>query len=381
MSSNEASESEDSFYGPLSPPNFMGIGAQEPVTPRRRQDEGTFLLPSSGPRYSSPVIGTVEERAEIHRNKAAQARAREKEIIAENELALKHAAIKQMFQDLATHEISLWELLEYVFNPRYGQGRLRHHQFFSTRGHITQLLDWWMSSDNRSHAARTELDQWARNHISKVIAQEARAITNSRKLQTMRQNLDSGFVQSFKFMSIYSLLKDELAPVSIKILESLSTSRRANLHSKRRQERTKIVSSPNGTFIIKVLIIIQIITVVILSCLGEYSHANNLSKRILALYLYASGAQRQVISVLSSMGICESYTNLVTRNKRRKREGDPEMVSEQSGTLHQLSDSMRLEAREIAATGLFSVVYDNININVKSAEQIVGRHGMPDIYV
>lgn len=80
------------------------------------------------------------------------------------------------------------------------------------------------------------------------------------------------------------------------------------------------------------------------------------------------------------MGICESYTNLVTRNKRRKRVGDPETISEQSGTLHQLSDSMRLEAREIAATGLFSMVYDNININLKSAEQIIGRHGMKHIY-
>lgn len=114
----------------------------------------------------------------------------------------------------------------------------------------------------------------------------------------------------------------------------------------------------------------------ILACLGEYSHANNLAKRVLALYLYASGAQRQVISVLSTMGICESYTNLIARNKRRKGKDGVYITSERGGTLHQLSLSMRLDAREIAATGKFCIVYDNININMRSAEQILGRHGM-----
>jgi hypothetical protein len=192
----------------------------------------------------------------------------------------------------------------------------------------------------------------------------------------MRQNLDAGFVNSFTFTSIYDLLKDELAPVSIGILESLATSRKAHLHSERRKERTRIVSHFRMCRFYILLISFKVITVVILACLGEYSHSNNLAKRIISLYLYASGAQRQVISVLSSMGVCESYTNLITRNKRRVRQGEKSTVSEQSGTLHQLSDSMRIEARQIAATGLFSVVYDNININMRSPEQIIGRHGM-----
>ena len=75
------------------------------------------------------------------------------------------------------------------------------------------------------------------------------------------------------------------------------------------------------------------------------------------------------------MGISESYTNLITQRKRQPRKGQETMVSDKSGTLHQLSDSMRREARAQAATGLFAVVYDNININVRSAEQIIGRHG------
>lgn len=126
-----------------------------------------------------------------------------------------------------------------------------------------------------------------------------------------------------------------------------------------------------------------------LSCIGEYSHANNYSKRIMALYLYATGAQRQAITVLSTIGLSESYTNLTSKNLKRRRkktnagpgelqlEGNASLdaVVTCTGTLHQLSESMRARARQIAATGLYLIVYDNINIQLRTAEQIIGRHG------
>ena len=117
---------------------------------------------------------------------------------------------------------------------------------------------------------------------------------------------------------------------------------------------------------------------------------------MIGLYLYASGAQQQCITVLSTLGLSESYTNLTSKNIRRMRKvkladkTDPFVVApaavaestvplteivERTGTLHQLSDSMRSQTRELAVSGLFSVVYDNININFRNAEQIVGRHG------
>jgi len=117
---------------------------------------------------------------------------------------------------------------------------------------------------------------------------------------------------------------------------------------------------------------------------------------MIGLYLYASGAHRQCITVLSTLGLSESYTSLMSTNIRRKRKtklpiDDPfldtpvqakpsstsaELV-QRTGTVYQLSDSMRSRARELAATGLFSVVYDNVNINFRNPEQIIGRHGMP----
>lgn len=114
---------------------------------------------------------------------------------------------------------------------------------------------------------------------------------------------------------------------------------------------------------------------------------------MLSLYLYASGAQRQSITVLSTLGICESYTNLMSKNIKRKRkpkvQSHPESmpsddnpfldapmeIQKRTGTVYQLSDSMRERARRLAATGLYAEDYDNININFRNAEQIVGRHG------
>jgi hypothetical protein len=125
---------------------------------------------------------------------------------------------------------------------------------------------------------------------------------------------------------------------------------------------------------------------------------------MLGLYLYASGAQRQTMTVLSTLGITESYTNVVIKNKRCQRKKKIELtprpasidnttppaitstseresipLSCYSGTLRQLSDSMCAQAWQIAATGLYSNVYDNINMMFRSPEQIIGHHGTSSI--
>jgi len=60
----------------------------------------------------------------------------------------------------------------------------------------------------------------------------------------------------------------------------------------------------------------QVVISAVLACLGEYSHANNLAKRMIGMYMYASGAQQQAISVLSTLGLSESYSNLISKNVR-----------------------------------------------------------------
>jgi hypothetical protein len=112
------------------------------------------------------------------------------------------------------------------------------------------------------------------------------------------------------------------------------------------------------------------------------------------------------MTVLSTFGFCESYSNIVSQNLRRSRKKKPTGTDSESkttesgtqiilgtevqvalasesnsnsrvktGTLRQLSDAMRTRAREIAATGLYMVVYDNINIQLRTGEQVIGHHG------
>jgi hypothetical protein len=131
----------------------------------------------------------------------------------------------------------------------------------------------------------------------------------------------------------------------------------------------------------------------------------------MAIYLYASGAQRQTISVLAHLGISESYQNLIKKPhfliNRRSHDVDPEdplpmtppstpTISNtpynppdaaalgaaisairfvRMGTLRQLSGSMRDMARAVAATGLYAASYDNINMVFRAAEQVLGKTG------
>ena len=155
--------------------------------------------------------------------------------------------------------------------------------------------------------------------------------------------------------------------------------------------------------------------------LGEYSQSNIFPRRVLGLYLYASGAQRQVISVMSHLGISESYSTLVRKLRKAsvvapihdgtttlhtanpavpvniQNEYAPAPIASNlsapapkkakarnarvpqpwdAGTLRVLSNSMRDMARGVAATGLFASVYDNINMVFQVSEQIMGRTGV-----
>jgi hypothetical protein len=174
---------------------------------------------------------------------------------------------------------------------------------------------------------------------------------------------------------------------------------------------------------------------------GEYSNANSLMRRLMSLYLYATGSQRQPISVLAHLGLSESYTNLISKPRiigsdtacqnvvlaaRDSRTSSVQPsnpsttqlpagkttspptaetlpVHEQPasitvpnvattstqtqppgpdlpkyrkpGILRQLSGTMRDSARRLASTGLFAMSYDNINMMLRTGEQIMGRNG------
>lgn len=251
MSSDDYSEDSAHSSSLISAPNFVfsddvDMMSPQPVTPTRSPSQSP-IPPSSGPRDTSPITGaTAAEIAAARKRKAqkhrAQALLKQKKAKELAERARKHAELDKILDSMKAANVTVWDFMEYVFNPELGQGRARYHQFFNTYGNITQVLNWWTSSKNRSQKAHIEIGKWALRYIQKQIAQEARSLTESKKLQTMRSNLDAGFVNSFSYTAIYDLLKNELAPISMHILESLATSRKARLHGERRKSRTRMVN-------------------------------------------------------------------------------------------------------------------------------------------
>ena len=100
------------------------------------------------------------------------------------------------------------------------------------------------------------------------------------------------------------------------------------------------------------------------SCLSEFSRSNNLLKRLFGLYLYATGAQRQVLSVLSHTGMAESYSNLTAK---------PSKTRKNPGVILRLSLFLRGAARKVGFTGLFGHMFDNINYQDRVSEQNMGK--------
>ncbi|KAJ6565079.1 hypothetical protein B0H10DRAFT_2200524 [Mycena sp. CBHHK59/15] len=280
----------------------------------------------------------------------------------------------------------------YVFNPIYKQGEIRWNGFFRKHGLATSILGFWVSPEN-SETAREEVTEWAGDFVANLAQDAARDITSSKYLQTGETAVNGEHVDSFSIIKIHAYLQQHAKTV-MKVFSAFATSAR-NL---RKDLPSRVSKSAT------------IITSAALALLGEYSHKNNFSRRIMGLYLYAAGAQRQTISVMAHLGISESYQNLTrkphTTIARCTRRVDPEspppstppstpLILQEAyvapdstllaakieglrkirlGTLRQLSGSMRDLARAVAATGLYAASYDNINMVFRAAEQLVGKN-------
>ncbi|KAJ7762332.1 hypothetical protein DFH07DRAFT_867516 [Mycena maculata] len=228
----------------------------------------------------------------------------------------KIALFDEILEKLSSNGLSFGDLMLHVFDPVYKRGSARWDGFFKQHGLATRVLDLWVSNKN-SPTARQEVGAWAEDYVAGEMQKEGEKITSSKFLQREGAVVDYAYVTGFTMLGMGNYLLDAA----------------------------------------------RIITSAVLELLGEYSHKNNYSRRIMGLYLYATGAQRQTISVMSHLGISESY-------QTEKIDG---LISIKYASLGGLSMSMRNLARAVASTGLFAASYDNINMMFRSAEQVMGR--------
>ncbi|KAJ8519429.1 hypothetical protein ONZ45_g3620 [Pleurotus djamor] len=275
----------------------------------------------------------------------------------------KRGVLDQVLALLSENDLTFRDLMNYVFEPANKQGTIRWDGFFKFKGSASHILDTWVSKKN-SRTARAEVEEWCVKHVGGKIRKEAKRVTNSGYLRTSHLAIDGSFISRFNLTSL-GLYLSKAASITSRLLTTFASS------SKHILAPTPTRSARKAT----------IVTSTMLQLLGEHSTHNNLSRKLLGLYLYATGTERQPISVLSHLGISESYTSIVAKERRKKStgatpNGDSSDTTEQytrAGTLRSLSASMREAARRIAATGTFAVVYDNINIMFRAAEQALGR--------
>ncbi|KAJ7735443.1 hypothetical protein B0H14DRAFT_3613658 [Mycena olivaceomarginata] len=298
-----------------------------PVHPSHSEDLRDGLI------YTSPVVGTKEQKKAKKREKGRKS---EKKLWPISSLLqrrpprnVKPPFSKKFWRHCPRMACHSAQLMLYVFDPVYKQGVVRWNGFFKHQGLATQVLNLWVSNQN-SPSARQEVGTWAEDYVAEAMRDEAQGITESKNCR--QQILQSTTIIYFQ----------TAARISMKVLAAFATSPR-NLKSGLVQRAGK-----------------------------RFTSQNNFSRRIMGLYLYATGAQRQTISVMSHLGIWESYQNLIHSSRvminRRRR-----VRIVKPGTLQELSLSMRGFARVAASTGLFAASYDNINLVFRAAEQIMGR--------
>lgn len=120
----------------------------------------------------------------------------------------------------------------------------------------------------------------------------------------------------------------------------------------------------------------------VLTLLHARSQKNNYSQSVHGTYLLATGAQRQHFSIFKALGVSVSYGGVFDRrraNGQKTVSSDDQAVPQRKkrartmGLLSLLSLACRKTARELAQKHLYMIVYDNINMMVRIAEQVLGR--------
>ncbi|KAJ7591850.1 hypothetical protein C8J56DRAFT_886601 [Mycena floridula] len=245
------------------------------------------MTPSSGPRASSPIIGTASEKQAIRRRKGQRSRAPKMAEIYASKAEAKQAdtpdtlvtgftpsqsaAMDGALDSLQQKGISFHDLMFYVFDLVNKKGNIRWDGFFKQRNSATE-------------------------YVGTEAKAEARRITASGFLQMMNCVIDTNLIKKLSMSLLFSYLRDE-APTMLSVTTAFTTSTVLGLSGLKDKARISCEK-----------------------CIGTYNCSNNLFKHIFGLYLYATGSQRQAITVISHLGLSESYNGVVGKKHCRAPE-------------------------------------------------------------
>ncbi|KAI0078045.1 hypothetical protein K474DRAFT_1674371 [Panus rudis PR-1116 ss-1] len=327
------------------PPPTINLVTTPPQA-RSARDLPQDSEPESEWQRSDPIVGTREEKAKLRKEKANKKRAitnARKKAHAQEELeaaradsereaaeaagaaeahvqltqasteargsageaavaVLSSTAHQQNIQIASQKVLALldeygcsWGEFTLFMSGRQADGNTRYLGFFARPSLVEEVLDLWVSSRN-SRTGHETVHNWAVKYVERVVNREANTMTGQGILRTAkaRRNLIAKFTSGFSFTDLCSSIMQS-CPTMVNVLKSFSSTSHQQKHGSAASLAKKFARLGESLLLL----------------LGERSQQNNYAKHVLSLYLYASGAQRQVISVLSKLGLCSSYTALV----------------------------------------------------------------------
>ena len=129
-----------------------------------------------------------------------------------------------------------------MFNPANDMGAICFNEFFAKKHRITKVLEWWLSPENRCRTTKAEVTEWITEYAAAKMSNEARAVTKSKKLQTMSKTINLQVVQEFDYDKIHAMLEElSFAPFSMQLLDTFTTCQHVEKHTQNRRQRTKMV--------------------------------------------------------------------------------------------------------------------------------------------
>ncbi|KAF8952570.1 hypothetical protein BDZ97DRAFT_1768339 [Flammula alnicola] len=358
-------------------PHQRSSSLPAPVQMTMATSDDILFTPRTERRYQMALM-TQRRLETMTQNKILRAGKEQED--REREQKSKEMLFDEILQSLQKRGITLSEFLKYVFNPN-----TRHifdwkwRGFFRQRETVKEILGYWTSAAY-NNTTRTFVADWIIEQARKIIGKESKAILDSNILRKGSMVVDEAFFLNFSLENVTNKLR-ELAPKAFALFDAFSTTERQKKELKEKSRKRQEMVQGSA----------------ILTLLRSKSQNNNYAQSVIGTYLMATGAQRQHFTVFSSLGISTSYKSVITRPTEKKPGPGKEAVSEKEkdnpgnstsdvpagkvkkrkppapGTLYLLAQACRESARKVARSHLFITVYDNVNMMIKVAEQILGR--------
>ncbi|KAI1791461.1 hypothetical protein LXA43DRAFT_973118 [Ganoderma leucocontextum] len=258
--------------------------------------------------------------------------------------------------------------VEWLSHPDSKRGQEHFDGLFKSRAHdatmnkvetqVGRILDLWVTQNSTTGKA------------------DANSVSREAVLLTRADGVTDSYLQSFQLSSVHEHIR-ALYPSTTELLRQLTTTR-----CQRKQAENPPMTTQEQENAQKCERISSAMTIL----LGECSQRNSLVKNVLGLYLYATGSQRQAISILSSLGVSASYPSIAGKGKVAKLIGSASASGAQApnlvlallargiGLLRCLSESCHASTQKCAQCNICGHVYDNINMENSTCATIFPLH-------